>query len=180
MADMPKFKTLVHYVCSQSPNRLSLGKTKLNKILWFAEREAYLRSGKPISGVKFIKLPYGPVPEVIDEVLGQLEVENALFVRNSEWNGRPKKDFISRREPSLSGFTSEEVSIINKAISTICNEHTATSISKKSHDEIWELAEIGEELPLYAAFGRPGELRPEDALWARAQLAQMESEAAVA
>ena len=169
MADREKFKTLIHYVCAQSPSRVSLGATKLNKILWFAERDCYLR-GEPISGVPFIKLQHGPVPKSMPQYLRELEDEGALIVRETEWKGKPKREFISRREPSLKGFTPGQVSLINRAIQGICMSHTADSISRVSHDEVWDLAQMGEEIPFYATFGRRGEIAEEDFTWAKAQL----------
>jgi Protein of unknown function (DUF4065) len=170
--DREKFKLLIHYVCAQAPSLLSLGATKLNKILWFAERDCYLR-GEPISQVPFIKLPLGPVPRGMDDYLAELQAEGLIEVRDTEWNGKPKKEFISLREPVLNGFTISQVSLINSAIQSICRRHTANSISDISHDEIWELARIGEEIPYYAAFGKRGEIKEEDIVWANQQLAEL-------
>lgn len=172
MADREKFKALIHYVCSQSPSLLSLGKVKLNKILWFAERDCYLR-GEPISQVPFIKLQNGPVPRSMESYLRELQNEGTLIVRETEWKGKPKFEFISLKEPSLTGFSAGQISLINRAIQAICRQHTADSISKVSHDEVWDVAEMGEELPLYAAFGRPGELTEEDVNWAKEQIREL-------
>jgi hypothetical protein len=149
-----------------------LGATKLNKILWFAERDCYLR-GEPISEVPFIKLQHGPVPKSMAQYLRELEDEGALVVRDTEWKGKPKREFISRREPSLEGFTASQVSLINRAIQSICVSHTADSISRISHDEIWDLARMGEEIPLYAAFGKRGEISEEDIVWAKQQMQEL-------
>jgi hypothetical protein len=148
MADMQKFKDLVHYVCAQSPSRAKLGATKLNKILWYAERDAYVQLGHPISGAKFVKRQFGPVPKAIMPVLGVLQSDRAIAIRETIVFGKSKREFISLVTPNISGFKPEEISIVNSAIYTICNFHTADSISKKSHDDVWELAEIGEEIPL--------------------------------
>ena len=40
-----KLKTLVHYICDRAPNPRRLGATKLNKILFFSDMEAYLTLG---------------------------------------------------------------------------------------------------------------------------------------
>ena len=57
----------------------------------------------------------------------------------------------------------------------VCDEHTARSIRKKSHDRAWELAEIGEHLPLYTALAVPGELTEKDMQWADEQIARLKS-----
>jgi hypothetical protein len=172
MVNRQKFKSLIHYVCAQAPCLESLGATKLNKILWFSERDCYLR-GEPISQVPFIKLQHGPVPKGMDKFLNELRDEGALLIRDTEWNGKPKREFISLREPSLEGFTPSQVSLINHAIQTICARHSADSISKVSHDEIWDLAKMGEEIPFYAAFGKRGEIKEEDIIWAKQQMQEL-------
>ena len=175
MADMQKFKSLVHYVCAQSPSRAKLGATKLNKILWYAERDAYVRLGEPISGAKFVKRQYGPVPAAIVPILKELEAENAIVIREVEVFGKFKREFISMNRPNISGFKPEEISIINSAIYAICHFHTAESISERSHDEVWHLAAIGEELPLYTVFSVPGEVDEDDIAWAREEIARLEA-----
>ena len=177
MADMQKFQSLVHYICAQSPDRAKLGATKLNKILWYAERDAYLQLGHAITGAKFIKRQYGPVPAAIVPTLERLEAERAIIIRETVSYGKPKREFISMHAPDISGFAPEEISIVNAAISSICHFHTAASISNKSHDEAWELAEIGEELPLYTAFSIAGEVDEEDVAWARLEISRLSAQA---
>lgn len=172
MSSQAQFKSLVHYVCHKSPNPLSLGKTKLNKILWFAEREAYLETGHPITGVKFIKLPYGPVPEPIDETLAEMDGKE-ISIRHTQWNGKPKTEFISLRTPSTSEFTKEQLAIVDRFVFSICTQYTAESISERSHDFIWKLASVGDELPLYTVYGVPGKLQVEDIHWAQQQLKEI-------
>ena len=42
-----KLKAMIHYIVENAPHR-SLGKVKLNKILWFADKNVFLKSGKTI------------------------------------------------------------------------------------------------------------------------------------
>ena len=76
--DREKFKTLVHYICWKCDDPSKLGATKLNKIIWFAERSWFLKTGEAISGVKFVKQERGPVPNAILPVLDSLVEEHRL------------------------------------------------------------------------------------------------------
>jgi hypothetical protein len=143
--------------------------------LWYAEREAFLSLGTPLSGARFVKRQHGPVPAAILPVLAELESERALVVRDFTSYGRAQREFISITEPDISGFRPEEISIINSVIYSICQFHTASSISEKSHDEVWELAAIGEELPLFTAFSVPGEIDESDIEWATQEINRIES-----
>ena len=64
----------------------------------------------------------------------------------------------------------DEISLADYIIETVCDDHTATSISELSHDSVWRLAEIGEEIPLYAVLaGKAGEVTEETMAWARSE-----------
>lgn len=164
--DGDKFKNLVHYVCSIAPNPKVLGATKLNKILWYSELNSFLSLGKPITGAKFVKRQFGPVAKATLPVLENLRSEGAIIIIDTEHFGKPKKEYISVRRPDLSSFTPEEISIITQVTEVICTRHTASSISLASHDDIWEMAEIGEDIPLSTVFAVRGEVTEDDVAWA--------------
>src|ERR1700733_1294307 len=106
--DAEKFKELVQYVCSICPDPNKLGAIKLNKILWYSERSAFLNLQKPITGARFVKRQFGPVATAMVPVLLELEKEGSLVVRDIEYFGQPKKEYISLRKADLSKFSSEE------------------------------------------------------------------------
>ncbi|MFP5250622.1 MAG: Panacea domain-containing protein [Acidobacteriota bacterium] len=174
-----KFKSLVHYVCAKTEDPSQLGATKLNKILWYSETLAFLNYGQPVSGAKFVKRQFGPAPTAILPILAELEAEQKIVVRNVSFHGFPKKEFISMTEPVLDDeFTADEIAIVDYVIDTICRTHTATSISNLSHDDIWEMAAIGEELPLYVSLAEKGEITEEDVAWADKKIRVIEGAAA--
>jgi hypothetical protein len=173
-----KFKTLVHYVCSKCEDPSLLGSTKLNKILWYSETLSFLNFGRSITEARFVKRQFGPAPAAILPILSELVSENALLIKDASFYGFPKKEFISLKAPILDGsFTREEISIIDLVIGEVCNEHTAQSISKLSHDAIWEMAEIGEDLPFYTVLAEQGEITEEDVAWADAKITKMQEAA---
>jgi hypothetical protein len=162
-----KFKSLVHYVCAKCDDPSLLGATKLNKILWYSETLAFLKLGRPITGAKFVKRQFGPAPAAILPILSELETEQNIVIRNVSFHGFPKKEFICLKEPVLGNeFTADEIAIVDDVVDAICRTHTAASISRFSHDEIWEMAAIGEELPVYVALAERGEITEDDVAWA--------------
>ncbi|MCB9504840.1 MAG: SocA family protein [Gemmatimonadales bacterium] len=166
--DVKKLKALTHYVCWKCENPAILGATKLNKALWVSDLWWYVRTGAPITGETYVKRQYGPVPSSILTILGDLEREGAIVTRERRYDGFNKRDFIALTEPDISMFTPEEISVIDKAIDFVCHRHTAKSISRRTHDDIWKIAEIGEEIPYHAMLASVlGEVMPEDVDWAR-------------
>ncbi len=51
----------IHFICHTAQG-LPLGATRLNKILWFAEKDSFLRTLQPMLGLSFVKGPFGPMP----------------------------------------------------------------------------------------------------------------------
>ncbi len=162
-----KFKSLVHYIAHKS-DPAKLGKTKLNKILWYSDIVAYLQTGEAITGETYKKRQFGPVSHHILGILDELESESKIVIRSIElFGGYAKKEFISLIRPSLEGFSAEEISIVDSLLEIICENHTATSISEASHDRIWELAEIGETIPYNTVFAAHlDEIDEDDIEWA--------------
>lgn len=171
--DRPKFKSLVHYICSRcQDNPARLGATKLNKILWYAETGHFLKSGEPLTGAKYVKRQHGPVPNCIPAIVEELVSEQKLYVRDVPFYNYEKKEYIPLQEPDIdSFFSASDIGKIDRIIDAVCDIHTARSISLKTHNEPWQLAEIGEELPLFTALAVPGELTEADMNWADEKIA---------
>lgn len=170
-----KFKALVHYVCAKCEDPSRLGATKLNKILWYAETITFLNFGEELTGAKFVKRQFGPAPKAILPILQELEDDKALLIKNVSFYGFPKREFISLRSPTLGEpFTSDQIAIVDAIIDAVCDEHTAKSIVNLSHDEIWEMASIGEELPIYTVLAEQGEVTEEDVAWADRKIEEIE------
>ena len=174
--DLNKLKTLVQHVCHKVANPHDLGKTKLNKILFYSDIEAYLSLGRPITGEEYVKHQYGPVSRHLDEVLDSLQEERLIAI--SEASGYHayigaynQKLFHGLKKPRLDAFSADEISIADDMVTTIAQQHTAQSISGHSHDVIWKSAQIGETLPYYTAFAHTlGEVTPDDMVWAQSVL----------
>lgn len=150
--DWGKFVAMVHYVChavANDPNRL--GKVKLQKILWNADREAYLRLGHPISGAGYVKMPNGPAAPRLDKALEELEKTGQLVVSMVQKGPHRQNVFFSRCAPETSVFSSDEQSIIDHWIRDILPK-TAAKVSEDSHDLTWEIYDIGETIRYESAF----------------------------
>jgi hypothetical protein len=164
--DKEKFKNLVLYVCSKCEPK-ELGSTKLNKVLWYSDMFSYLYHEEPVTGETYVKRQFGPVSKHVLPIINELEQEGKLVTREDDYFGYGKKEYIALKKPNLDLFTGPEISLVDDLIEFICKEHTAKAISAASHDRIWELAEIGEEIPYHAFLAsKLGEIDEEDIEWA--------------
>jgi len=159
-----KLKAMVHYVAQKAPARL-LGKVKLNKILWFSDKEAYIRYGQTISGETYRRFQRGPVPRHLSEVIDELVQEDKIDFRKVREHKFIRFAYTSLKPMSPEEFellTSAEISILHDHIMHICNEHTAESISDKSHDEVWRAFHEGDDIPFAACLSREAILSSDD------------------
>ena len=78
--DRVKFKRLVHYVVWKVGKDDWFGATKLNKVLWFVDARAYTLTGKPITGEKYVRGEFGPVPQHILPIQSELVRDGAIKV----------------------------------------------------------------------------------------------------
>jgi hypothetical protein len=169
--DRDKFKSLVHYVCWKCVDPSTLGAVKLNKILWLSDFSAFSERGEAITGSRYIKRQYGPVPSAVEPALYALQSEGSIMMTAGlPFHAYRKKEFRALSVPAMGAFGQEELRIVDRIIDFVCNEHTAKSISELSHDHVWRAAEEGEEIPYFTTFAVRGEIEESDREWARQEL----------
>jgi hypothetical protein len=147
--DERRFKDLVLYISKQLADDPTYGETKLNKILFFSDFEAYRVLGRPITGAEYQKNLYGPTARLYtvmrDELLrwGQLLVERRLVVDHVQ--DVPKPFNI---EPNMTQFAAAEIEIVDRNIVEM-RQYTNTEVSDLSHERSlgWRVLDFGETIP---------------------------------
>ncbi len=159
-----KFKRAIHYIVWKAGNRKGFGATKLNKVLWFADARVYVLHRRHMTGATYIREKYGPVPKQMMPARSALEKARIIEI----WKDDKQTKFRTKTKPDMSIFDSDELKALDFWIDEIDKEHTATSISDKTHDYGWDIAVMGEEIPLYAILAeRARHPRGEELEWAR-------------
>jgi hypothetical protein len=119
---------------------------KLNKVLWFVDARAYTLTGQPITGETYTRGEFGPVPKHIRPVSVELEREGAIRITKE---GKLTR-FTALVPARPDWFLPAELQSIDWWANHIDKDHSASSISEETHDYAWQIAKMGEELPLYA------------------------------
>lgn len=163
--DRQKFRELVHYVCDQvEPD--TLGAVRLHKVLYFADMWHFLKTGNPITGETYRKQHFGPVASHLLRTLGELEREGALERRQVPWPGGTRTEFHTKRRARTDRLSPSERAFVDEVIDFVIRK-TAAEISEFSHHQVWQAAEMGEELPYATAFHMsPAEVTEADLEWA--------------
>ena len=149
-----KLVEAIHFICDKAANEPDeLDQIKLNKILWYSDAQAYISNGNSITRERYIKKPFGPVARRNRIAVEELERRGVLRRgRAASGSGFWNTHFDVIENYSPNELTPDELRVIGKVYSAIVDGHTSMSISERSHGEIWQLAENGEDLPLFTVF----------------------------
>lgn len=172
-----KFDNLVHYVIATCPDPAKLGSTKLQKILWKSDTRLYATQQQSITGATYQKREFGPATNEL--WLSQDRLQNQGRIRHwrdKGFSGGYQKQVYQNLVPADPSFLShEERQAVDYWIKEICLNHTAESISEETHGYAWEIAEMGEEMPLASVFvdDLPEEMSEEARAWSREEVERL-------
>jgi hypothetical protein len=153
--DDRKLRELVLLICKLAETDKTFGKVKLNKLLFFADFEAHLTLGKPITGQEYQKLPHGPAPprllRIFPEFRGGRRIKQDLQLVVGTFYGKEQEKPIAPRDPDVTVFSDQELALVTKIVKRFWGK-TAKEVSDFSHRfPGWEIAEIGETIPYFSA-----------------------------
>lgn len=150
--DERKLTELVLYVARRLETDRVGGATKLNKLLYFADFAHVRRTGRPITGAEYQKLPQGPAPRRLLPIRDRLVEAGEAEIRRESFLGYEQHRLVATREPDLSIFEPEELESVEGVLEDLAHL-TATQVSALSHEEPgWRLVDEGETIPYESAF----------------------------
>lgn len=123
-------------------------KTKLMKLLFYSDFINFKEHSKSITGLKYAHLPYGPVPDKYELILGAImQVASGVSLEPKEV-GKYEGEVVQVTDPPTTNFLSpEEIEIIKK-IGKRYEYYSSKEISIKSHTEsAYKLTESKELIP---------------------------------
>ena len=152
--DAEKLKELIVYVVDRCQEDPSFGAVKLNKILYYADFDAYRLLGQPITGATYRKLQAGPAPKQLLSARDELIQEGRLWLDSRQYFNRIQKRLllVEGESPNSELFAPEERQVIDSVIEFLW-PMSAREASDYSHREPgWMLAGEREEIPYESAF----------------------------
>ena len=110
-------------------------KTKVNKLLFYADFKHFKEYTTSVTGAQYVHLPLGPVPDNYDHYFAALTGNESLKVEEEVCG----QDFVAERlvtvsAPDLSLFSDSEIKTL-AAIKEHFKDYTATKIKDFSHEE---------------------------------------------
>ena len=109
-------------------------KTKLNKLLFYADFKHFKEYSVSITGARYVHLQYGPVPDDYDYYFAELSREHYLDVEEEIFGNYTGFKCVARVEPDLGAFDQSERDVLEQVINYFRGFGSA-EIMKFSHEE---------------------------------------------
>ena len=149
-----KFKNVLLYILERCAGKPNVGETVLYKLLYFSDFNYYELFEEHLTGAKYHKLPYGPVPQKLDTIIGQMIEKGQLQRVKTEYHGYPQTRYLPLEKADLTELRASEKEIIDRVIEQM-SDWSAAAISNYSHmDMPWLASKQGEEINYELVFYR--------------------------
>lgn len=151
--DEAKLAELILYICQKCADDPYFGATKLNKILYFADFLHYGNYGKPITGMEYQKLAYGPAPRRLVPIRQELMDRGDLGIQPVHLRaGKVQQRPVNLREPNLALFSGSEIAQVDGVITSLADSDSET-VSELSHKMVgWQVVDEGATIPYSTVF----------------------------
>lgn len=152
--NVDKFKDILLYILEKCAGKANVGETLLYKLLYFSDFNYFEIYEEHLSGAEYRKLPYGPVPQKLDSIIGQM-ISNKMIKRvKTEYHGYPQTRYIPLSKPNLTNLKASETGVIDKVIEQY-SDWSASAISDYSHKDMpWLASKDGEVIDYELVFYR--------------------------
>ena len=129
--DYEKLCAMVLFFAHKSNQLL---KTKLLKLLNYSDMIFYQENGISISGLSYIHLPYGPVPQHFDILFGMMAADHIAHIEVVFDNGYERHQVIPEIDFSLETLSNEELKVMERIYEKFA-DFGSVEISNYSHQE---------------------------------------------
>jgi Protein of unknown function (DUF4065) len=158
-----KFKELVLLFTDRSADDPLMSRVKLNKLLYYADFEAYRRLGHAITGATYVKGEFGPMAAELPLAEEELGRAGYLTWRIDESGSHVRKIPVAREKPDEGQFAGEELDIVAEALFEL-KELGGAGARDWSHKNSagWNLVEDEAPIPYSTAFISTEQIPSED------------------
>lgn len=149
-----KFINVLLYILERCAGKPNVGETVLYKLLYFSDFNYYELFEEHLTGAKYKKLPFGPVPQKLDSIINQM-IENGQLQRvKTIYHGYPQTRYLPLEKADLTELRASEKETIDRVIEQM-SDWSAAAISNYSHKDMpWLASKEGEEINYELAFYR--------------------------
>lgn len=152
--NIDKFKNVLLYILEKCAGKPNVGETVLYKLMYFSDFNYYELYEDHLTGARYRKLPYGPVPQGIDTILNQMIEQGKMKRFKIDYHGYPQIRYLPLEKADLTLLKASEKEVIDKVTEQM-SDLSAAAISRFSHKDIpWLASKEGEVIHYELVFYR--------------------------
>ncbi|KAA3637885.1 MAG: DUF4065 domain-containing protein [Bacteroidetes bacterium] len=149
-----KMKNVLLYLLERCAGKPNVGETVLYKLLYFADFNYYELYEEHMTGARYRKLPYGPVPQKLSSLLNRMIDEGELKRVKTEYHGFGQTRYLPLEKSDLTQLKASEKEVLDKVIDQF-SDWSASAISDYSHKDMpWLASGEGDDIDYELAFYR--------------------------
>lgn len=163
-----KFKQLLLYILGKCGGRPNVGETVLYKLLYFCDFDYFELYEKSLTGMKYKKMQFGPIPDqtlfnpIIREMCnsGMIEKVSRQYI-----NDTIQTRYLNFAEADLSVFGADidkMIKITDSVIERLSGMSARQIEDHSHHDYPWQAHQDNEEMDYSSVFFRSGEFANRD------------------
>lgn len=128
------------YVLDKVGAKPNVGETVLYKLLYFIDFDYYEKTGKSITGLRYIKNHHGPTPtQTFVSVVNGMKQNGDLEVVSTKYFNHIQKKYLPVTKPELKHVNGDELRHIDEVLARL-SDKTAIELSNLSHRDMPWLA----------------------------------------
>ena len=144
--NVEKFKNVLLYILEKCAGKPNVGETVLYKLLYFSDFNYYELYEEHLTGAKYKKLPFGPVPQKLNAIINQMIEREQLKRVKTNYHGYPQTRYLPLEKANLEKLKGSETEVLDRVIEQM-SDWSAAAISEYSHKDLpWLASKEGEEI----------------------------------
>jgi len=152
--NVDKLKNVLLYILERCVGKPNVGETVLYMLLYFCDFNYYELYEEHLSGIRYKKLPYGPVPQNLDGILQQMVEARLLKQVNTEYHRFKQTRYLPLEKADLQQFSAAEKEVIDYVIMYM-GDWTTSKMSEYIYMDLpWNATEVGDYISCDLAFYR--------------------------
>ncbi len=149
-----KFNNILLYILEKCAGKPNVGETVLYKLLYFSDFNYYELYEEHLSGARYRKLSYGPVPRRFESIVNSMIEKGEIKKFKSEYFGKTQTRYMPLQKANLTKLKASEKDILDRVIEQM-SDWSAAAISDYSHNDMpWKASKEGDEINYELAFYR--------------------------
>lgn len=141
-----KFKNVLLYILEKCGGKPNVGETVLYKLLYFSDFNYYELYEEQLTGARYRKLPYGPVPEELDSIIKQMMDSGKLQRIKTQYHDHLQVRYLPLEKADLTKLRASEKEVLDRVIEQM-SDWSAGAISKYAHNDFpWKVTSEGKEI----------------------------------